>query len=207
VTGRFLSLEGLEGVGKTTNLAFIREAIEGAGHELVVTREPGGTELGESLRNVLLHEKHDMTAETEMLLMAAARVQHLQKVILPALERGQWVLSDRYLDASLAYQGGGRELGVERVRDVHRLAGVTRLPDLTILLDMPIALGRTRIASRGEADRIEAEPDPFFDRCREAYLTVARSEPERVVVIDASEPLESVQTHIMAALTPLLGAS
>jgi len=204
MTARFLSLEGLEGVGKTTNLAFIKDAIEAAGHELVVTREPGGTDIGEALRQVLLHDSKTMAAETEMLMMAASRVEHLSKVILPALEAGKWVLSDRYLDASLAYQGGGREIGVDVVREVHRLAGVHRMPDLTILLDMPIALGRERIASRGETDRIEAEADPFFERCRAAYLEVAASEPSRVAVIDASESLERVQQNIGNALATLL---
>jgi len=204
MTARFLSLEGLEGVGKTTNLAFIKDAIEAAGHELVVTREPGGTDIGEALRQVLLHDSKTMAAETEMLMMAASRVEHLSKVILPALEAGKWVLSDRYLDASLAYQGGGRVIGVDVVREVHRLAGVHRMPDLTILLDMPIALGRERIASRGETDRIEAEADPFFERCRAAYLEVAASEPSRVAVIDASESLERVQQNIGNALATLL---
>ena len=203
---KFISLEGLEGVGKTTNLAFIKETIERAGHELIVTREPGGTELGEALRNVLLHSQHTMQAETEALMMAASRVEHVVTVILPALESGKWVLSDRYLDASFAYQGGGREIGVERVRELHTLAGVTRMPDLTILLDMPIALGRARIAQRGEVDRIEAEADPFFERCRAAYLEVANAEPSRVKVIDASEPLDAVQAGIARVLEPLLAS-
>lgn len=204
VPGKFLSLEGLEGVGKTTNLEFIQETLEAAGVSVVVTREPGGTELGEALRNVLLHSSHAMQAETEMLMMAASRVEHVATVILPALGAGQWVLSDRYLDASFAYQGGGREIGVQKVKDIHTLAGVTRLPDLTILLDMPIALGRERIASRSATDRIEAEADPFFERCRRAYLDVANAEPARVKVIDASRPLDIVQTKIAQALEPLL---
>lgn len=204
---QFISLEGLEGVGKTTNLAFIKDTIERAGHELIVTREPGGTELGEALRNVLLHSQHAMQAETEALMMAASRVEHVATVILPALESGKWVLSDRYLDASFAYQGGGREIGVERIRDIHTLAGVTRMPDLTFLLDMPIALGRERIAQRGEADRIEAEADPFFERCRAAYLAVADAEPNRVKVIDASEPLDKVQAAIARELDVLLKLS
>ena len=204
---KFISLEGLEGVGKTSNLAFIKNTIESAGYELIVTREPGGTELGETLRDVLLHSQQTMAAETEALLMAASRVEHLTTVILPALESGKWVLSDRYIDASFAYQGGGRELGVERVRDIHTLAGVTRLPDLTILLDMPVALGRERIANRGEADRIEAEADPFFERCRSAYLAAAEADPNRVKVIDASEPLATVQVAIAKVLQPLLSGS
>jgi len=203
VPAKFISLEGLEGVGKTTNLGFIQEKIAAAGHEVVVTREPGGTELGEALRNVLLHSEHAMHAETEMLLMAASRVEHLRTVIQPALTAGKWVLSDRYLDASLAYQGGGRQLGVKRVQDVHTLAGVTRLPDLTILLDMPVQLGRARIAGRGAVDRIEAEADAFFERCRAAYLAVAQADANRVVVIDASQPLEKVQSSIADALRVL----
>jgi len=204
VPGKFLSLEGLEGVGKTTNLEFIQDTLETAGLSVVVTREPGGTELGEALRNVLLHSSHTMQAETEMLMMAASRVEHVAKVILPALAEGKWVLSDRYLDASLAYQGGGREIGVQKVKDIHTLAGVTRLPDLTLLLDMPIALGRERIAARSAADRIEAEADPFFERCRSAYLAVAAADPDRVKVVDASRSLDIVQTKIAQALEPLL---
>jgi len=205
MTGVFLSLEGLEGVGKTTNLAFIQQRIEAAGHSLLLTREPGGTELGESLRDLLLHSSHAMAAETEMLMMAASRVEHWNTVISPALEQGKWVLSDRYLDASFAYQGGGRELGVDRVRQVHALAGITRLPDLTILLDMPVALGRERIAGRGSADRIEVEADAFFERCRSAYLAAATAEPNRVVVVDASQPLPAVQAAIDVALAKVIG--
>ncbi len=204
VPGKFLSLEGLEGVGKTTNLEFIQETLQSAGVSVLVTREPGGTELGEALRSVLLHSQHAMQAETEMLMMAASRVEHVATVILPALASGQWVLSDRYLDASLAYQGGGREIGVQRVKDIHTLAGVTRMPDLTLLLDMPIALGRERIAVRNATDRIEAEADPFFERCRSAYLAVAKEDPVRVKVIDASKPLDIVQTKIAQILAPLL---
>jgi len=204
---QFISLEGLEGVGKTTNLAYIKNAIERAGHELIVTREPGGTELGEALRNVLLHSQHTMQAETEALMMAASRVEHMAEVILPALESDKWVLSDRYMDASFAYQGGGREMGVERIREIHALAGVTRMPDLTILLDMPVALGRDRIAQRGEVDRIEAESDPFFERCRAAYLAVAEAEPNRVKVIDASASLDKVQQAIAHELEPLFKTS
>ncbi len=202
--GKFLSLEGLEGVGKTTNLAFIKQRVEAAGHELVVTREPGGTELGEALRDVLLHSHHSMQAETEMLIMAASRSEHLASVILPALADGKWVLSDRYLDASLAYQGGGRGIGVQTVRHVHQLAGVTRLPDKTWLLDMPVNVGRERIQKRGKLDRIETENVAFFERCREAYLAVATAEPERIDVIDASQSIAEVQAAIDKSLAPLL---
>ncbi len=205
--GKFISVEGLEGVGKTTNLTYLQSLIENAGHQLVVTREPGGTELGEALRDVLLHSQHQMQAETEMLMMAASRVEHVAQVILPALASGKWVLSDRYLDASLAYQGGGRAIGIERVREIHTLAGVTRMPDLTLLLDMPIELGRERIAGRGAADRIESEANEFFERCRAGYLAVAGAEPDRVKIIDASAPLVDVQRAIHACLEPLLNAS
>ena len=204
IPAQFISLEGLEGVGKTTNLGFIKDSIESAGHELIVTREPGGTRLGEDIRDVLLHSQHAMQSETEALMMAASRVEHVATVILPALQAGKWVLSDRYIDASFAYQGGGREMGVERIRDIHSLAGVTRMPDLTILLDMPVALGRERIASRSTVDRIEAEADPFFERCRAAYLAVAEAEPNRVKVVDASESLENVQRAIEQALQSVL---
>ncbi|PID63190.1 MAG: dTMP kinase [Gammaproteobacteria bacterium] len=199
----FITFEGLEGVGKTTNRDHAARRLAEAGIDAITTREPGGTDVGEQLRELMLHQEVSLRPETEMLLMAAARVEHLAQVIEPALAAGRWVLCDRYLDASVAYQGAGRELGVERVLDLHRLAGVTRRPDLTLLLDMPVAAGRQRAGARSAPDKIEREDDGFFARARKAYLDAAAAEPERVVVIDASRSLTEVQASINEALAAL----
>lgn len=202
--GKFITLEGLEGVGKTTNRAFVEKLLNDNGISFVGTREPGGTELGETLRNLVLHAAGQMRDETELLLMTASRVEHVGKVIEPALSSGQWVLCDRFLDASIAYQGAGRELGVDRVAELHQMMGVTLEPDLTLLLDMPVEAGLARMAARGEPDRIERETLAFFERARSAYLQRAAEAPQRVVVIDASSTLDVVQASVKAALTPLL---
>ncbi|MFT4726985.1 MAG: dTMP kinase [Granulosicoccus sp.] len=202
--GKFITLEGLEGVGKTTNRAFVEDLLNDSGISFVGTREPGGTELGETLRNLVLHAAGQMRDETELLLMTASRVEHVGKVIEPALSSGQWVLCDRFLDASIAYQGAGRELGVERVAELHRMMGVTLEPDLTLLLDMPVEAGLARMAARGQPDRIERETLAFFERARSAYLQRAADAPNRVVVIDASGSLDSVQASVKSAISPLL---
>jgi len=203
--GRFVSLEGLEGVGKTTNRAFVEQRLQAAGHEVIVTREPGGTPVGEALREIALRADGTLRDETELLLMTASRVEHVARVIEPALARGAWVLCDRYLDASVAYQGGGRELGPAFVAELHARLGVTLAPDLTLLLDMPVHAGLERMAKRGAPDRIEQEGIAFFERARAAYLARAEAEPERVVVIDASRPLDAVQASIAAVLIERLG--
>lgn len=202
--GRFITLEGLEGVGKTTNRAFVESLLDAAGITYVGTREPGGTPLGESIRNLVLHAGGQMLDETELLLMAASRVEHIAQVIEPALQRGQWVLCDRFLDASIAYQGAGRQLGVERVAAVHELMGVSIEPDLTLLLDMPVEAGLARMAARGKPDRIEQEGLAFFERARAAYLHRAAISPKRVKVIDAARTLEEVKRDVEQALQPIL---
>lgn len=204
--GKFITLEGLEGVGKTTNRAFVESLLTEAGVSFVGTREPGGTPLGESLRELVLRADGQMRAETELLLMTASRVEHVSAVIEPALAAGQWVLCDRFLDASIAYQGAGRELGVERVAQLHRLMGMNLQPDLTVLLDMPVEAGLARMAARGQPDRIESEAMEFFQRARAAYLQRAAAEPDRMVVIDASQALEAVQVAVSEALRPLIAA-
>jgi dTMP kinase len=202
--GKFITLEGLEGVGKTTNRLYLEEQLTAAGKDIVVSREPGGTELGESLRELLLHGRAAMQAQTELLMMAASRCEHIAKVIEPALVQGRWVLSDRFTDASFAYQGGGRELGARVVNDLHLLMNADLQPDLTLLLDMPIELGMQRAANRGKLDRIESEELAFFERARSAYLKRAADDPDRVKVIDASQTLEQVQVTIDHALQTLL---
>lgn len=207
VRGKFITLEGLEGVGKTTNRSFVESLLNDAGIDFVGTREPGGTPLGETLRELVLHADGQMQAQTELLLMAASRVEHVNTVIEPALCAGQWVLCDRFLDASIAYQGAGRGLGVETVAQLHSLIGVTLEPDITILLDMSVEGGLARMAARGQPDRIEREALAFFQRARAAYLQRAEQAPHRVVVVDAAQSLEAVQKEVQVALQPLLSMS
>lgn len=205
--GKFITLEGLEGVGKTTNRQFVESMLDDANIPFVGTREPGGTALGESLRELVLSADGQMLDVTELLLMTASRVEHVARIIEPALAAGQWVLCDRYLDASIAYQGAGRQLGVARVIELHRLIGVTLEPNLTILLDMPVQAGLDRMAARSTPDRIEREAHAFFERARAAYLQRASEAPDRIVVVDADRSLELVQESVRLALQPLLDAA
>lgn len=212
---RFVSLEGGEGAGKTTVLNALREALLQEGREVVSTREPGGTPLAEQIRELLLnvpvggpgHERpaHEKpAAETELLLMFAARAQHVRETILPALERGAWVISDRFTDSSYAYQGGGRGLDIEFIAELERRV-VGLQPGLTLLLDLGVAQGRERTRGRDLAfgngpDRIERERDDFFENVRRAFLARARAEPERVRVVDASQPAVEVAADAVAIL-------
>ncbi|MFC5743441.1 dTMP kinase [Dyella tabacisoli] len=203
--GKFISLEGGEGAGKSTLLAGLHEHITAQHVALVQTREPGGTPLGEAVRAIVLDPaRRDMVAEAELLLMFASRAQLVREVIEPALAAGQWVLCDRFTDASYAYQGGGRGQPLERIAELERWAADGLQPDLTLLLDLPVSTGRARAAGRGEADRIEVEADAFFERVRSAYRTRAAAEPARFRVIDASQPAVAVLQSAIAALTPLL---
>ncbi|MFK7890498.1 MAG: dTMP kinase [Granulosicoccus sp.] len=204
VRGKLITLEGLEGVGKTTNRQVVESLLESHAIDFVATREPGGTELGEQLRNLVLHEADQMHAETELLMMVAARFEHIAQVIEPGLSSGRWVLCDRFIDASIAYQGAGRELGMRRVQQLHELMGITIEPDLTLLLDMPVDDGLERMTARGEPDRIEREASTFFDRAREAYRQQASDNPHRVRIIDASRSLDDVKADVEAAVNTLL---
>jgi dTMP kinase len=202
--GAFISLEGVEGVGKSTNLAFVTTALQAAGVATVVTREPGGTALGERIREWILHGDHGrLAADVETLLMFAARAQHLDEVIRPALATGRWVVCDRFTDATVAYQGGGR--GVARSFIEHLRADVQRglEPDLTLLLDAPVEVGAQRIVARTK-DHFEREQQPFFQRVRNAYLDLAAREPHRIAVIDAAQPLGDVQRAIGVRLKAFL---
>lgn len=199
--GLFITLEGGEGAGKSTNLAFIRQWLQRAGHEVLVTREPGGTELGERVRDILLHSKQlHITPESEMLLMFAARSEHIAKVIGPALVAGKVVLCDRFTDATYAYQGGGRGLPSERIAAIENWVQGDLRPDLTLLFDVPVEAGRERAGQRSEPDRFEREDNEFFLRVREAYLYRATSEPARIRIIDASQRIEMVERQITAVL-------
>ncbi len=199
--GKFITLEGIEGVGKTSNLHFIKELLEMCGHDCVVTREPGGTNLGEALREILLsHTEDGMSEDAELLMMFAARAEHLAKVILPALENNQTVLCDRFTEATYAYQGGGRQLDVDSISDLEDWVQGDLRPDLTIILDAPVEIGRARAGKRSEPDRIEKEQDDFFQRVRDGYISLAEQHPHRICLIDASLDLESVQKQIRSKL-------
>lgn len=202
--GKFITLEGLEGVGKTSNRKLIECQLSDASIDFIGTREPGGTPVGEQLRELVLHSQGTMRAETELLIMAAARLEHVAQLMEPALANGQWVLCDRYLDASVAYQGAGRQLGIDRVVQLHALMGLSLQPDLTILLDMPVEEGLARMAARGKPDRIEREAVAFFERAREAYLVRAQNNPERIVVVDASRSLDEVGRDVAGAVQSLI---
>lgn len=207
MNGRLITLEGGEGAGKSTVLETVRERIAARGIEVVITREPGGTGLGEAVRAIVLDPAHrDVCAESELLLMFAARAQHVREVIAPALAAGRWVLSDRFTDASYAYQGGGRGQPVERIAELERWAALIR-PDLTLLLDLPVAEGLARAGARGEADRIERESGDFFERVRAAYRQRAESDPTRFRVIDSSRPIDVVRDAARAAIDGYLDAA
>jgi dTMP kinase len=203
--GCFITVEGTEGVGKTTNMDFTRDFLHQAGIEVVTTREPGGTTLGEEIRELLLGHKHDgMADDTELLLMFAARAEHIARVIRPALERGAWVLCDRFTDATYAYQGGGRGIALERIAALEDWVQGELRPDMTLLLDVPVEIGLTRAGNRSEPDRFEKEKHDFFERVRSMYLQRAGNYPERYRIIDASQPLEAVQAQLQQALEGIL---
>lgn len=204
--GKFITLEGGEGVGKTTNVPFIQGYLQSLNIPVIVTREPGGTAYAEKIRHLLLnHNDETITPQTEILLMFAARSQHIAHVIKPALAQGQWILCDRFTDATYAYQGGGRGTGMESIAWLENFVQEDLRPDLTLLLDISIEIGMDRAKSRGgRLDRFETEQSEFFGRVRQAYLQQARRYPERIKVIDAGQPLALVQKNLIEALTPLL---
>lgn len=204
-SGRFITLEGGEGVGKSTNLEFVRRYLQDKRIGVLVTREPGGTQVAEKIRQLLLEKSDEaITPNAELLLMFAARSQHVENVIRPALEQGRWVLCDRFTDATYAYQGGGRQMDIQIIDWLENTVQGTLRPDLTLLLDAPIELGMTRAQARGRLDRFESEQRSFFERVRQAYLQRVKLNPERYRIIDAGLPLPSVQQQIRQALTPFL---
>ena len=199
--GRFITVEGIEGVGKTTNIDFIHAQLQAAGRDVVVTREPGGTPLGEAIRGLLLDPAYTgMDSTCELQLMFAARAEHLASVVWPALEKGQWVLCDRFTDATYAYQGGGRGIDTGVIARLEALVQGDFRPDLTLLLDVPVEVGLARAGKRGALDRFEQEKVSFFERVRKSYLEMAESSPDRYRVVDASLPLDDVQRQIAAIL-------
>lgn len=202
MAGKFITFEGIDGAGKSTHIAWLLETLKAAGHQVVATREPGGTPLGEKLRALLLHEA--MHLDTEALLMFAARREHLDKLILPALAAGQWVVSDRFSDASYAYQGGGRGMAKDKLLALEQWVHGGFQPDLTLVFDLDPAIAAQRLSGTGNApDRFEREPAEFFAAVREAYLERAALDPGRVRLIDASVGPEEVRAQleqIVAAL-------
>jgi dTMP kinase len=199
--GKFLTIEGTEGVGKSTNLAYVKSWLEARGIEVVVTREPGGTPLAEEIRGLLLAKRQEVVDETaELLLVFAARAQHIAGVIKPALARGAWVLSDRFTDATFAYQGGGRGLSLDTIAQLERMVQGELHPDLTLILDIDVQTGLERARQRGELDRFESETVAFFERVRSAYRARVAARPQGYVLIDAGQPLVEVQRDIDDAL-------
>jgi dTMP kinase len=199
--GRFITFEGIDGAGKSTHIGFVTERLKAAGLTVVSSREPGGTPLGEKLRELLLHEK--MNLETEALLMFASRRENLAQVIEPALAQGSWVLSDRFTDASFAYQGGGRGLARAKLEALENWVHPHLQPDLTLLFDVPLAVARARLNATRTLDKFEQEQADFFGRCRDEYLRRATENPGRIAVIDSTAAIADVRTAIEAALERL----
>ncbi|BCB26193.1 thymidylate kinase [Sulfurimicrobium lacus] len=194
ITGKFITLEGIDGAGKSTHLEWLRETLVQRGHGVVVTREPGGTPLGETLRGLLLN--HHMHLETEALLMFASRREHLAEVIVPALQQGKWVISDRFTDASFAYQGGGRGIDEGRLRILEDWVQQGLQPDLTLLFDVPLEVARQRLSANASLDRFEQEQQDFFQRVRDAYLRRAAQFPSRIRVIDSARSLPAIRAEL-----------
>lgn len=206
MTGAFITLEGLEGVGKSTCLAAVEESISAAGYPVLVTREPGGTPLGEKVREwILLGDHGSLSAETEALLMFAARAHHLDEVIRPALSEGRWVICDRFTDATIAYQGGGRRADLGWLDSLRSAVQSGLEPDLTLLLDAPIEVGLERISNR-DRDHFEREDSAFFERVRETYLALAREHPTRIKLIDAARPIAEVRAQLTTQLSQFVRA-
>lgn len=202
VSARFITVEGGEGVGKTTNMGLIQSILESRGLEVCITREPGGTALGEMLRTSLLNpELEPPVAMAELLMIFAARAQHISTVIEPALAAGQWVLCDRFTDATYAYQGFGRGIDLPAIATLEQLVQGERRPDVTVLLDLDPLVGLERAQKRAELDRFELEEAAFFNRVREGYLSRAKAEPARWIVVDAAKSLEKVNSTLNAQLT------
>ena len=205
---RFITVEGIEGAGKTSCLDLLEQLIRQRGHEVLVTREPGGTPLGEDLRRLLLGHRHDgMADDTELLLMFAARAEHLHAKIEPALVAGSWVLCDRFTDATYAYQGYGRGIDVQRIAALETWVQGERRPDLTLLLDLPVEVGLQRAGRRSTPDRFERQALTFFDRVRQGYLSLAASAPGRFRVIDAGQSLDQVSRQVTATIDAFLDSA
>lgn len=206
--GLFITVEGGEGVGKSTNIALIADRLKQAGVDFCMTREPGGTPLAEDIRQLLLTPREESVAEnTELLLMFAARAQHIAQVIEPALANGQWVICDRFTDATFAYQGGGRGIDQQKIADLEQWVQGSLRPDFTILLDAPIEVGMARAVKRGDLDRFEQERQQFFQQVRETYLALSKQHSSRFRVIDAGQALSQVQSDLQVLIDTLLAGA
>jgi len=193
---KFITFEGVDGAGKSTHLAWFADALRQRGADVIVTREPGGTPLGEALREILLNQS--MSIGTEAMLMFAARLEHVEQVIKPALAAGKWVISDRFSDASFAYQGGGRGMGWEKLRQLEQWVHPDLQPDLTLFFDVPVDVARQRLSNNVSLDRFEQEQDAFFERVRAGYHRRVAENPQRYAVIDAAQTLAAVQQQLVA---------
>ena len=199
--GKFITIEGGEGAGKSSMMERLASWLDSHGHRVIKSREPGGTRLAEQIRVILLNSEHvELSSRAELLLIFAARAQHLEELIRPALARGETVLCDRFTDATWAYQGGGRKMAAELIAGLEQMVHGDLQPDLTLLFDIPVELGMTRVAGRGEADRFEVESIRFFERVRKAYLDRAEANPHRFRVIDASQEEEQVWQRVKRIL-------
>ena len=206
MTGLFITFEGGDGSGKTTQINLLATWLEAQGQTVVLTREPGGTDLGVELRNIVLHRKGFIAPRAEALLYAADRSHHIRSLVRPALERGEVVVQDRYLDSSVAYQGAGRVLDPEEVRELSLWATERLMPHLTVLLDVPASVAKARQAQTDrEYDRLEAEAEDFHTRVRESYLSLAAAEPERFLVVNGELPIEEIHQSIITKVSDLLG--
>jgi len=202
--GKFITIDGVEGAGKSTQIDYIYDYLSRSGRNIIITREPGGTDLGKKIRELLLEgETSSMHSDTELLLMFADRNEHINSKVIPALERGDWVISDRFSDASYAYQGGGRGLNMERILELENWVLHGFIPDLTLLLDVDVELGLQRVNSRGNKDRIEQETMDFFVRVRDAYIQRSKMFPDRIKLIDASKTIEFTSQQIKNILLDL----
>ena len=203
--GKFITIEGTEGAGKSTSLNYIKDVLQQKGIDFITTREPGGTPIAEKIRELLLDKANTaLCDDAELLLMFAARAQHLNELIIPALQSGQWVISDRFTDATYAYQGGGRGLPWKKIAQLEQWVQGDLRPDATILLDIPVEQGMERVRSRGETDRFEEEQMSFFSRIREAYLRLARENPQRYYIIDTRPAIEEVYQQLDRVLKKLV---
>lgn len=204
MNGFFLVLDGIDGAGKSTHLAFIQEFLANEHIETIYTREPGGTPLSERLRDILLNKNNMIHPDSETLLMFAARAQHLNQLIYPALQQGKWVISDRFTDASYAYQSGGRQMPDSRIATIETWVQGDFRPDMTIIFDVPVAVSQERVAKARQKDRFEQEDPAFFERVRQAYLRQAAKSPQRYAVIDSNQDKQMVQNHLLHILSGCL---
>lgn len=201
-SGKFITFEGIDGAGKSTHISFVQQLIEAHGISVVSTREPGGTELGETLRSILLNQK--MHLETEAMLMFASRREHLAQVIEPALAAGQWLISDRFTDASFAYQGGGRHLSIEKLNALENWVHPHLQPDLTLLFDVPISVAKARLDATRTLDKFEKEDAEFFNNTRNEYLRRAKEFPQRFRVIDSTRSIEEIREELQLIVNQLI---